>query len=510
MKNQLSRRDFLKLAGLLPLGMAAPRILRTLGQPPVQGGKSQNVIIIVFDAWSAYHLSMDGYARETTPNINRLAARAVRYHNHYANANFTSPGVGSLLTGVLPWTHRAFKLGGEVDARFESRSLFHAFPSHHRMTYTHNIWAQNITRQFIRDIDEFIPREELLLASLDNFIPRVFPNDEDLAGVSWTRAMKIGEEGYAYSLLFSHVNESLQKKRLEDILAQFPRGLPTSGVDSGFTLEDAHKYITSRLTDVPRPVLGYFHFLPPHFPYRTSIEFDNVFLNDDYQAIEKPRDLFAENERTNLGLKRRLYDEFILYCDREFARFYDFMETSGMLDDTWLVLTSDHGELFERGINGHSTDVLYQPLLRVPLMIFEPGRTEGMDVYDNTSAIDLLPTLTHVTGQQLPDWTEGDILPPFHPAGKLPDRTVHALRGAKNEKYAPLTVATFAMMRGDYKLIRYTGYPQTPDGLTQLYDLRSDPGEMNDLAKIKPGTVAELLNELQIKLKEVDAPYVKS
>ena len=510
MKNQLSRRDFLKLAGLLPLGMAAPRILRTLDQPPMQGGKPQNVIIIVFDAWSTYHLPMHGYARGTTPNITRLAQRAIRYHNHYANANFTSPGAASLLTGVLPWTHRAFNLGGTVDKSFESRSIFHAFPNHHRITYTHNIWAQNITRQFEGGIDEFIPREELLLASLDNFIPRIFPNDEDLAGVSWTRAMKIGEEGYAYSLLFSHLNESLQKKRLENILEQFPRGLPTSGVDSGFTLENARNYLTDRLASITQPILGYFHFLPPHFPYRTSIEFDNAFTGDGYQPVEKPRDLFAGNERTNLGMKRRLYDEFILYCDLEFARLFDFLETSGLLDNTWLILTSDHGEMFERGINGHSTDVLYQPLLRVPLMIFEPGRATGLDVYDNTSAIDLLPTLTHVTGQPIPAWTEGDIMTPFNPAGKMPDRAIHALRGTKNEKYAPLTVATFAMMRGGYKLHRYIGYPQTPNGLTQLYDIKADPEELNNLAKVKPETVAEMLNELQIKLKEMDAPYLKS
>ena len=128
MKSQLSRRDFLKLAGLFPLGMAAPRVLRRLGQPPVQGGKPQNVIIIVFDAWSAYHLSMHGYARETAPNITRLAQRAIRYHNHYAGGNFTSPGTASLLTGVQSWTHRAFNLAGSVDERFETRSMFRAFP----------------------------------------------------------------------------------------------------------------------------------------------------------------------------------------------------------------------------------------------------------------------------------------------------------------------------------------------------------------------------------------------
>jgi arylsulfatase A-like enzyme len=172
------------------------------------------------------------------------------------------------------------------------------------------------------------------------------------------------------------------------------------------------------------------------------------------------------------------------------------------------VLTSDHGELFERGINGHSTDVLYEPVVRVPLMIFEPGRTTGMDIYDYTSAIDVLPTLTHVTGEKVPDWTEGVILPPFAPTA-MPDRNVYVLRAAKNGKYDPLTVATVALVRDGYKLHRYFGYDETPgDGLVKLYDIKSDPEEMTDLAVTKRETTAELLNEINLKLKEVDQPYL--
>ncbi len=64
----------------------------------------------------------------------------------------------------------------------------------------------------------------------------------------------------------------------------------------------------------------------------------------------------------------------ILYADKEFGRFFDYLDSSGLLDNTWVVLTSDHGEMFERGIDGHDTEVLYEPVIRIPLMIFEPGR----------------------------------------------------------------------------------------------------------------------------------------
>jgi glucan phosphoethanolaminetransferase (alkaline phosphatase superfamily) len=72
MKNQFNRRDFLKLAGMFPLGMAAPRLMRTLGNTSRQG-QARNVFIVVFDAWSAFNVSLYGYPRNTTPNISSVS-----------------------------------------------------------------------------------------------------------------------------------------------------------------------------------------------------------------------------------------------------------------------------------------------------------------------------------------------------------------------------------------------------------------------------------------------------
>jgi len=504
----MNRRDFLKLASLLPLGVAAPRLLRTFGNP-LQPGQPKNVLVIVFDAWSAFNVSLYGYPRDTTPIINRLAQRAVRYHNNFAGGSFTTPGTASLLTGVLPWTHRAFQLNGDVSKPFETRNFFSAFQNHYSIAYTHNSWAYTLLRQFGKYIDELIPRELLMIPSTDTSITRLFTRDDDTSAVSWERNINVNDDGYAYSLFFSRLIQDLQQKKIEHLKPLFPRGLPTSKIDIGFTLEQARDYITNRLTSIPQPFAGYFHFLLPHYPYNTSKEFYNSFNNDGFEPIHKPEDIFATDERENLSAMRRLYDEFVLYCDDEFGKLYNTLERSGLLENTWLVLTSDHGEMFERGIDGHTSDVLYQPVVRVPLMIFEPGRTEGMDIYDHTSAIDVLPTLIHVTREQAPDWTEGVILPPFAPAKEMPDRNVYALRATKNGKYNPFTIASTVMVRGDFKLHYYFGYPQTPgDGLVKLYDIKSDPEEMTDLAMFKRETTAELLNELKTKLKQVDEPYL--
>jgi len=190
-----------------------------------------------------------------------------------------------------------------------------------------------------------------------------------------------------------------------------------------------------------------------------------------------------------------------------FGRFYDNLEKAGLLENTWLVLTSDHGEMFERGIQGHFTPVLYQPVIRVPLMIFEPGRRTRADVYANTSAVDVVPTLAHVTGQAPTPWSEGRVLPPFAPQES--ERSIYVLQARTNPQYAPLTTATVTLVKGQYKLIRFFGYQElNNEERLELYDLQSDSEEMNNLYSAKPETAAELSKELQDKIAEMNAPYL--
>src|SRR5512135_2747779 len=162
MRTPINRRDFLKLGGLLPASLAGPAVLKMLS-PAASAGGRQNVIVIVFDAFSAYNISLYGYRRETTPNLARLAKRAVVYHNHFAGSNFTTSGTASLLTGTLPWTHRAIQPDGQVAEPFKTKNIFGAFQDYYRLAYTHNGWAYTLLRQMEKETNELIPREKLLL-----------------------------------------------------------------------------------------------------------------------------------------------------------------------------------------------------------------------------------------------------------------------------------------------------------------------------------------------------------
>ena len=278
---------------------------------------------------------------------------------------------------------------------------------------------------------------------------------------------------------------------------------------SDFLLERAIDWIGRRLIYVPQPFFGYFHLLPPHGPYNTRLDFYDHFRGDGLRVPSKPQDVFTEQVSNETLFRRRTeYDEFILYVDEEFGRFYDALEKSGLLENSWVILTSDHGEMFERGISAHSTNALYQPVIRIPLLIFEPGRSTRMDIDAPTSAVDVLPTLARVTGHAMPGWSEGTVLPPFDAGGFNAGRNLYVVRSTRTDPSAPLTQASTTLVKGRYKLLYFFGYQDVGiDELVKLYDIQADPQELVDLSSSQKDIAAEMLGELKSRIQEVNAPY---
>jgi len=527
MTSQLSRRDFLRLAGLLSGSAAFSPFLQALPAAQQAAAGKKNVLIVVFDTLSAYHLSLYGYARETAPNIRRLAGRAIVYHNHFAACNWTGPSTASLFTGVLPWTHRAMNLFEPVVESLHNKNIFAAFSDYYRIAYSHNPAVYTLLDQFQSELNQYIPVKNLYLA-YDSLPDSLFPNDADVARLGWGRSIRKGRsKGYAYSLFASEIYRRQRIRRTAHLAASFPRGIPNILDDQYFVLEHAIDFLGSQLTQVPEPFLAYFHFLPPHAPYNTHTEFLDRFRYDQFQPPRKPRDIFAVQpahlppslpEPSKLTDQfvlelRRQYDEYILYVDREFARFFEHLEDSGLLENSWLILTSDHGELFERGILGHGGRTFFQPLIRIPLIIFEPGRRKGMDIAIPSSTVDLLPTLLKITGSQPAGWSDGTVLAPFLETSVDPAPNIFSVsttvRAWDNEPPAPLEEGTLMLVKGRYKLTYFFGYPELGSGneRVSLYDIEADPEELNELSLRRPETAGELLRELKRRLAKAEEPY---
>lgn len=513
MQPKISRREFLKLMSITPLVASKwPSILHAQDLHSNTSG-SPNIIILVFDAFSAPHASIYDYQRKTTPNLERFANRASVYHNHYAGGNFTTSGTASLLTGTYPWTHRAIHIQGTVRDILAHNNIFNLFgeKGYTRIGYSHNLLVTTLLYQFRKDLETFKWTRELALED-GEFSDRLFPRDYNASYWGEWMWMRSDGESAAGSLYLSLLKRFYSKFiGRRDITAEygdlFPRGLPNFLHGMHFILEDAIDWVMEQLVTLPQPYLIYLHVLPPHDPYTTRVDFVDKF-DDGMKADTKSESVFTQGHtQAELVQNRREYDEYIAYADAEFGRLYDFMLSGGILDNTCFVVTSDHGEMFERGILGHITQTLYQPITRIPLLFSMPGQVEREDIFTPTSCVDILPTLLHLTGQEIPDWCEGQVLPNIASQNEVNGRSVFTVEAKSSPKNSRLSKATYAMVRDRYKLIHYTGYRNNIPPY-ELFDIIQDPEERTNLFDSQAAVAVDMQRILQEKLNTVGTSLI--
>jgi arylsulfatase A-like enzyme len=344
-----------------------------------------------------------------------------------------------------------------------------------------------------------------------SFAERFFPNDVTAAihgeGLFSRRGEGVSSSLFLYQLY--RLVASIQTSRVDRARSDaFPRGVPRAP-GLLFRLEDAIDWAIRQLEELPRPFFAYLHFLPPHDPYNARSEFVGRF-DDGWSPIAKPdHPLGPGLPRRTLDDYRRQYDEFVAYVDAEFGRLVNELDGKGLLTSTNLFVTSDHGEMFERGIWEHITPVLFQPLIHIPLIASAPGQMSARRVDTATSCVDLLPTLLDIAGVERPAWLEGEILPTFGrstAAGSTPTakRVVYALEAKRNPKNAPLRTRTAAIVGGGHKLVHYRGY-EGYDDAAELYDVEHDPEELNDLYASNPDLAREMRATLAAQLSAHDA-----
>jgi arylsulfatase A-like enzyme len=509
MKKNLSRREFLNISSLLALS--------SLVHSDQRANQTQqpNIVILLFDAWSARNMSLYGYHRATTPHLTKLANRAIVFHNHYAGSPWTVPGTASLLSGTLPWTHRAFTITeNQTVEEFVDNNIFSQFHSGGYFTdgYSHNPYANLFLYQFGKHLDRHTPLKDLFLQS--PFFPiSHLPKDPDAAALTLKNTY-FNKDNIFSSLFLSGMLKPFAEERITYLLDkyanEYPRNIPSlAGLSYFYRLEDSIDFIIHSLNTNPKPFLGYYHLYPPHAPYSTRREFVDIF-DDRWEATPKPDSVFSEGESTaKVSRERRYYDEFTAYVDSEFARLYTELENSGHLTNTWLILTTDHGEMFERGIIGHENPAAYEPVIHIPLIIFPPGQKERIDVRTRTSAVDVFPTLLKLFNPPNPPTLEGEILPPFNNSPLDPDRSIFAFHPAHSKSNMPLSEGTAAIIKNDYKLIYSFGLEvlEQQDPNLELYDLNNDPEERINLYSTKKKLADDLFDELVSVMKQADQKY---
>lgn len=247
--------------------------------------------------------------------------------------------------------------------------------------------------------------------------------------------------------------------------------------------KDVYARALDWLKKVPkdRPFFLYLQTVDPHVPYQTPSRYISRYLTSPYDGTLGPAVSGTELNNFNEGtlamsesdrtFVRAMYDAEVTYHDTYMGRFVKDLRKLGLLDDLILVITNDHGEeLFDHGKldHGHS---LYDELIRAPLLMRHPASFNAGRYSPPVSIIDIPPTVLEILG----------VLPLPNMQGRS---LFAALQGAPSPSpaYAIAQRSTIerAIRMGPYKFI----LQQT--GTRELYDLRRDPGELTNLADLRP------------------------
>jgi arylsulfatase A-like enzyme len=513
MEPRLSRREFLKSTAAFSLTPLMGKL--TLANLRQQNTDSPNVIILLFDALSAANVSLYGYPRRTTPNLEKFAQNATVYHAHYAAGSYTTPSTASFLTGTYPWTHRVFHMYSPLARNVIGNNLLRSIgedPAYFRFAYAQNLLADGLLHQLGEHLEGHVDSGSFSLIN-QTIHHALFKKDGffGLKGVD-DGLLSYQDKQPAGSLVFSLLNKLAMFTRYKvlsrELAASYPRGISSVIDNIHFTLEPVIDGTMDLLDGLPNPSIAYFHYFFPHAPYVANKEFVDIFLNDGWQPVEKAIHPLSSPLSPEFVLNmRRTYDEYVANIDAEFGRLLSHMQASGLLENSYLIVTSDHGEMFERGDVGHDSRLLYEPLIRIPLVVSKPRQQERQDIFTPTNTIDLLPTILHVTGHSVPDWCLGQILPGLGGVDH-PDRSMYAVYPFLNSANAPLYTATIAFIKGRHKLIYLRGYEG--GDRYEFYNLEDDPEELDDLYSVDNSVVQEMRAELEDKLDEVDRPYRRS
>jgi hypothetical protein len=387
---------------------------------------------------------------------------------------------------------------------------------YYRLAYSQNFWPDRLLAQYYHDIDYFLPQTAYSMRG-NTLVKSWLGQDRFLASIAFDEFLFSAQSDLPASSLLGYLYKSRVAYAIEkqNHSPDYPRGLPEIEGYALYTNERVYAGVFGEIMKLralgDQPYFGYFHLFSPHSPYRPGSRFTRLFVDDGFKPPAKPVNphfatVFTDSEEDVLK-KRLVYDQQVAHVDAEFGKLIDKLDENGILDESYLIFTSDHGEMFERGYTGHGGWVMYEPVIRIPLLIHAPKQSTRRDINTLTSNVDLLPTLLKLAGREIPAEIEGEVLPGFGGQAST-DRAIYSLCAWENSTFLPLTKSIFTLHKSQYKLIAYLGYDQSGD-FYELYDLGSDPEELREISAEKPEIFSQLKAEFGQKLAQVNAPFVR-
>jgi arylsulfatase A-like enzyme len=450
----------LGVVGLWRYNQVVLKEQRALAALPARPPGTPNVLLVVLDTVRADRLNLYGYQRATTPNLARLAGRGVVFGEARSAAPWTLPSHASMFTGR--WPHE-LRVGGDrpLDGRYPTLAEYLAGHGYATAGFVSNTYFCN----------------------------------------SWyglDRGFAHYEDYYEDNLIVSP-GEALRCAALGRWLIRSFGAATNARPETANTLKDARKISDDFLRWVEahrdRPFFAFLNYMDAHDPYLPPAGYDRHFgLKPETPAdIERIRRWHqvrpASVSKRDLTLIGDSYDDCLSYLDEQLGRLFDTLEVRGILRDTIVIVTADHGEqLGEHGLYGHGKS-LYRAEVHVPLLVFGPaGIPVGRYVSSPVSLRDLAATVVDRLGLNADSPLPGHSLAHFWETA--PDR----LRDAEHSSPVLSEVAIRTKVsrsaqrapaqRGPMSSLVHAGkvYIRDAAGREELYDLEGDRAEQENLA----------------------------
>ncbi len=438
----------------------------------------RNFLLIVADEFARNALGCAGHPVVQTPNLDRLAARGVRFSQAYTASPICVPARAAMHTGRHVHDIRCWSSAQPYRGQHESWA--------HRLR-RHGMDAVSAGKLHFRRTQD------------DNgFAPELRPMHVK-NGIGWAPGLLRDPPG--------------------DYPAAAELAAQVGAMDTGYHAYDravadaATGWLEARAASGGPPWALFVSFVSPHYPLAAPEPWFELYADADLPA-PKP---YAGNWRDHPALAETLrffdYDRhfdaasrdaairsyfgLVSFVDDLIGRVLAALEAGGFADETTILFTSDHGEML--GDFGLWTkQLMFEGSAGIPALLAGPGIAPGQTVETPVSLVDVFPTVLDAVGA-----------PPFPGAGHgpLPGRSLLEIAAAPDDPARPVlseyhdggsVTGAFMLRRGDWKLVHHEGFPP------QLFNLSGDPDEQRDLAA-EPA-MAEILASMQTGLRELVDP----
>lgn len=412
----------------------------------IQGAKGPNFVIIVIDALRQDHLGCYGYSRNTSPCLDELAQTGVIFKNAYSSSPWTKPSVASLFTSLHPNNHKTLKRSHLLPE--PALTMAEVLKDQGYSTYFLNAGNSNIEKSFnFHQGFDYLFNERIDAAHLtDNFL----------------------------SLL-----PKLRKKRF----------------------------------------FAYVHYMDTHLPYNKN-KYNGLFMQNetvkphlepgkiDHRTVKK-LEISNKLSGEDKAYLESLYDGQIRLIDENIRRIIAALKSNNILENTLMVVTSDHGEEFWDHKNFEHGHTMYNELLKVPF-ITAGNKLKHSTINTPVRLIDLLPTFIDILDVKYDNYNlEGVSFRNLlegkdeSPGKEIPIFAMATLYG--DEKYCLIwnnkkIIINTRNKRGKIKLIGFRNKRKL-----EFYDITEDPLEKKNLARIEPKRAALYKKQLNKFIKAKSA-----